>query len=667
MNEDKRNTNTEQDGSLASPTGEIKADDMKVSEESLKAAEKLDKSSNTQNNSNKVIAMLVSITLVGLAIYHIYVGLFGARSAMELRAGHWLVMSSMAFLVYPFSKKSKGKTSVFDWLWVAAAVAASGYILLNWMRIAMRAGVVDQIDIVFGIIAVIVVLESARRAMGLMLPMVAGVFLLYLFFGQHIPGIMGHRGFSITRIFAFMYTGTEGIFGLAIDVSAKYIALFVLFGSLLERFGGGQLFVDLAYALTGKTRGGPAKACVVGTVLVGTMTGSAVANVVTTGPFTIPLMKKNGYSATTAGAIEAAASTGGQLSPPIMGAAAFLMAEVTGIPYSAIVIAALIPALLYFFSIFVVVDLEAAKNKIKIPEDQAQSIWKILKERGYLLVPLFVLIFFIIRGNSPFLSASYAILSVLVVDVIFSKERLQMPKKFFQAADKGMRSMISIACACACAGIIVATISLTGLGAKFSSMMLAVSGDNIMIALIMTMFASLIVGLGMPTTVVYMITATMAAPALVRMGVPMMQAHLFVFYFGCISTITPPIALSSFAGAALAGAEPNKVAVTGFRFAIIAFIVPFMFVYRPALTAEGDALLIATTLLTALIGVVFVAVATQGWLLERASGLERILALTSGLLLIAPGLLVNIVGFAIAAGIVLVQMRKRQTMRALPA
>lgn len=614
----------------------------------------------------KKLNNFVTVLLVCLGLYHIYVGFFGANSAMELRATHWMILSSVAFLLYPFSKRTRDRATAFDWIWFALAMICSGYIIFNWQRIASNAGVVVPLDIVFGILAVIIVLEVSRRTLGPVLPAVSLVFLLYIFFGKYIPGILGNRGYSLTRVFAFLYTGTEGIFGVAMDVSAKYVALFVLFGSMLELFGGGELFVDIAYALTRKTRGGPAKAAVVSSALMGTMSGSAVANVVTTGAFTIPLMKKNGYLPHVAGAVEAVASTGGQILPPVMGAAAFMMAEMTGITYVEICIAAILPALLYFFSVFIMTDLEAAKRGIGVPDqDQVKPIKQILKKRGYLLLPLLFLIVMIARGNSVLKSAAYSIVMILILDLIFNKDRKAIPEKFLFAVNKGMRSIVSVACACACAGIIVGAISLTGLGAKFSNLMLTVAGENVFIALLMTMLASLVLGCGLPTTAAYMILAVLAVPALLKLGVPMLAAHLFVFYFGCISTITPPVALSAYAGAALAGANPNKVGTTAFRFGIVAFIVPFMFVFQPTLLLQGGFLEILQTVATALFGVVFLAVGVQGWLLERAGMIERIVSMVAGVLMIDPSLSTDIIGAVCAAFVLFIQLKKRREKKVI--
>lgn len=626
---------------------------------SIEAVEEMDDNKKTRTLPRH-FDLFVTAALTLLGFYHIYVGFFGARSAMELRAVHWLIISLVVFFMYPANKRAMANVTVCDYLWVTAAVASGGYILLNWERIALDAGVANNVDIIFGCISVIVVLEAARRSIGPVLSIVGIVFLLYGFFGHLIPGTLGHRQYTLNRIIRFLYTGTEGIYGTAMDVSAKYVALFVLFGALLEFFGGGKLFVDIAYSLTGKMRGGPAKASVVSSALMGTMSGSAVANVVTTGAFTIPLMKRNGYKPEVAGAVEAVASTGGQIMPPVMGAAAFLMAEITGISYGEIMLAAVIPAFLYFFSVFMMVDIEASKEGIKAASDEEiKPVTTVLKEGGYLLAPLLLLIVMIFNGSSAIKSAAYAIALILITDVIFSKERKQMPKKFVIAVGKGMKSVVSVACACACAGIVVGIISLTGIGSKFSSLMLSVSGGNVLIALLMTMLASLILGCGLPTTAAYMVLATLAVPALVKLGVPLLAAHLFVLYFGSISTITPPVALSAYAGAALAGANPNTVGFVAFRFGIVAFIVPFMFVYQPSLLMMGGGVLeIVWTLISASIGVIMVAIGVQGFWRARCNLLEQALAFIGGLMMIYPGIVTDAIGFGFLAIVLFTQYQK---------
>jgi len=397
------------------------------------------------------------------------------------------------------------------------------------------------------------------------------------------------------------------------------------------------------------------------------MSGSAVANVVTTGAFTIPLMKKNGYKPTVAGAVEAVASTGGQIMPPVMGAAAFLMAEMTGLTYGTICIAAILPAILYFVSIFIIVDLEAKKENIQVMTDQdIKPIKQILKERGYLLVPLILLIVMIVKGYSAILAASYSMAAIILIDLIFNPNRKEIPKKFFSAISSGMRGIISVAAACACAGIIVGVISLTGIGAKFSSLMLSVAGQNVFIALVMTMVASLILGCGLPTTAAYMVLATLAVPALIKLGVPLLSAHLFVMYFGCISTITPPVALSAYAGAALAGANPNKVGYTAFRFGIVAFIVPFMFVYDNALLLQGTFFVILRVIITSLLGVYLIAIGIQGYFRKPCNWIQRILAFAAGILMVNPTLVTDIIGIVCIAAFAVITIIRDKNLKEQP-
>lgn len=623
-----------------------------------KSSEIVDNDEKKNRTLTGPINKFVSVALTILGLYQIYVGFFGARSAMELRAIHWLIISVCIFFLYPASKKTINKVTILDYCWAIAALVCGIYIVFNWEAIAVSGGATNTIDIVLGTIAVLVVLAASRRAVGNALAILALIFFLYAVFGHVIPGQLGHRQYSWSRIIAFLYTGTEGIYGTAMNTSAKYVALFVLFGALLEKFGGGELFVEIAYSLTGKKRGGPAKTSVLASALMGTMSGSAVANVVTTGAFTIPLMKKNGYKPEVAGAVEAVSSTGGQIMPPVMGAAAFLMAEMTGISYTSIMKAALIPALFYFFAIYLIVDLEAVKEKIPVANDEdIKPVRQILKKGGYLLIPLLVLIIMIFSGRSAILSASYAIASILILDLIFNPDRKTFLKRFLSAVEKGMRSVVSVCAACAAAGIIVGVIQLTGLGSKFSSLMLSIAGTNILIALVMTMVASLIMGCGLPTTAAYIVLSTLAVPALTKIGVPLLAAHLFVLYFGSISTITPPVALSSYAGAALAGANPNKVGWTAFKFGIVAFIVPYMFVYSPALLMNGSALLILRSIITGMVGVFGFAISIQGYWKTHLSMFERVIAFIAGILLVDSSLITDLIGIAILIVIYLLQKR----------
>jgi len=590
------------------------------------------------------IKKFISLTSVALALFHLYTGVFGASSAMLLRGVHWAVLSTMVFLMYPLRNKVKAWRA---WDYVMAVLAATTgiYAVVAWKRVAADAGVTNKTDLVMGVLAVILVLEVTRRVVGKPLMLVGAAFLGYAYFGAWLPGYFGHRFYSLQRITSFLYSTTEGIFGVAMSVSASYVALFVIFGAFLENFGAGEFFVELSLALTGRFRGGPAKAAVISSAMVGTISGSAVANVVTSGTFTIPMMKEIGYKPWVAGAVESIASTGGQIMPPVMGAAAFLMAEMINVPYAAIMKAAAIPALLYFISAYVLVHLEALKEGIPVlPPSKRPSIGKALINRGYFLITIALLTVAVVKGVTPTKAVVLATVSVLILDLLFNRDRKGFFGRLYRSLESGTKAMITVAVACACAGIIVGVTSMSGLGLKFSHLVLSMSGQTKALALILTMLASLVLGCGLPTTAAYVVLATMAAPALVGLGVPLIAAHMFVFYFGCISTITPPVALSSYAAAAIAKTEPDKVGWTAFKFAIVSFIIPFMWVYSPSLLMQGSTIEVLTTILTSVIGVCSFAVAVDGYWLVSASMPERLLAGAAGLLLIDPGLVTDVGG-----------------------
>lgn len=620
------------------------------------------------NGDNVLLSRFISVVFVLLSVFHIYTGFMGASSAMLQRGVHWAILSTVIFLLYP----ARGKGRPLSWvdLLLAGMAASSGiYALSTWQRVAKEAGVTNKVDLVFGAIAIIVVLEVTRRVVGLPLMLVGAAFLLYAYFGAWLPGFLGHPFYSLRRIIAFLYSTTEGLFGIAMSVSSTYVALFVIFGAFLEKFGAGEFFVEASLALTGRFRGGPAKAAVVSSALVGTISGSAVANVVTTGTFTIPLMKRIGYRPWVAAAVEALASTGGQIMPPVMGAAAFLMAEMINVPYAQIMKAAIIPAMLYFLSVYVLVHLEAVKEGIPVlPPQERPSLRKTLASRGYFLITIILLIVAIVAGMTPTKAVTIAIASVLVLDLIFNRDRRGFPGRVYQSLESGARGMITVAAACACAGIIVGVTGMSGLGLKFSQIVLSLSGQSKLLALLLTMVASLILGCGLPTTAAYVILAVMAAPALVRLGVPLVAAHLFVFYFGCISTITPPVALSSYAGAAIAKTEPNRVGWTSFRFGLVAFIVPYLWVYGPELLMAGSTGAILRTIVTAVTGVTMFAIAIMGYGLTSCTPLERVLAGATGLMLIDPGFTTDTAGLTCLAAFLIGHLaRYRRSVRERPA
>jgi len=590
-------------------------------------------------------AWLVLIIGVAASLFQLYTGGFGIFSSMIQRSVHWMFMSVLAFLIFRSRKSSQRKTpTVADIVLMLLAMTAGAYIFFSWEAIVERAGMSIDRDIYFGLLMTVIVLEATRRVVGAMLAYTALAFLLYAYFGPYMPGIFAHKGYNIDRIITVMYTSTEGIYGIPIAVSSTYIYLFVLFGAFLSKCGGGKFFIDFAFSITGRRRGGPAKAAVISSAFMGTMSGAAVANVVTTGTFTIPLMKRTGYPAVVAGAIEAVASTGGQIMPPIMGAAAFIMSEFTEIPYITIAKSAMIPALLFFFAVYLMVDNQAKKQGLKgLPGEELPGIGKTLAWGGHLFIPIVVLVLMLVWAYSPMKSVFWSIVLIVIMGMLRKSTRTH-PWNLIEALKLGARNSVTIACACAAAGIIVGVISLTGLGIKFSDSLVSLSGGSIFLALFFTMIASLILGCGMPTTAAYVVLASLAAPVLIRLGVPVLAAHLFIFYFGCVSTITPPVALSSYAGAGLAEADPTKVGNTAFKFGLVAYIIPYMLVYGPSLMMQGGLIRICISVISACLGVIAFTAGLQGLLKRACRPWERLLLLGAGFVLIFPGFKTDLAG-----------------------
>jgi TRAP transporter 4TM/12TM fusion protein len=499
-------------------------------------------------------------------------------------------------------------------------------------------------DWVFGVIIILLVLEATRRIIGVPMALVGVLSLVYAYLGPYLPARIAHPGFPLTQVLEHLYLTSEGIFGIPLGASATFIFLFVLFGAFLEKSGAGKFFIDLACGLAGGIRGGPAQVAVVTSALEGTVSGSAVANTIGSGTFTIPLMKSLGYKAHFAAAVEASASTGGQIMPPVMGVAAFILAEFVGIPYISVCVAALIPALLYFLAVGFMVDFEAAKLGLKgLPREMRPDLKKILREGLHLLLPLFALIYFLVEGYTAFRAAFYAIVVVIASSFLRKSTRMSL-SSIVSALELGALNAIMVAVACASAGIIIGVISLTGLGVKFVALVVNFSQGILFLALPLVMLASLLLGMGVPTTAAYIMVAALAVPALVELGVDRLAAHLFAFYFACVSAITPPVAVAAYAGAGIARANPFLVGVTAVKLAIAAYIVPFMFVYGPALLFKGTAVEILTAAVTASLGCYSLAAGVQGWLLGPANYPQRALLLASALALIKPGYMTDALG-----------------------
>jgi TRAP transporter 4TM/12TM fusion protein len=601
------------------------------------------------------LAVIVSLIAIAASLFHLYTAQFGAFFALIQRDIHWLFMAVLIFLLYPAGPKSpRNRLPWYDLVCIAATLYAGLYILIDMHNIVTRAGDPTLTDIVLGIITVLLVLEAARRTIGMALPIVAIAALLYAYFGPYMPGLLGHKGYSFRRIFPYQFLTTEGIYGVPLGVSSTFVYLFILFGAFLNKTGAGKFFIDLAFALTGSSQGGPAKSAIVSSGLLGTVSGSSVANVVTTGTFTIPLMKRVGYEPHFAGAVEAASSTGGQIMPPVMGAAAFIMAEVLGVPYISVAAAAAIPAVLYYISLFAQVHFRAGRLGLKgIPRSELPDLKQTLAQGWHLLIPLIVLIVILVWGYSPMKAVFWTIILTGGLSFIKPETRITGPK-LLEALEEGARSAVEVAAACACAGIVVGVVTMTGLGLKIAGLIVTWSRGQLFLALPLTMLASILLGMALPTTAKYVVLSTLAAPALVRLGIPAMAAHMFILYFGVVADITPPVALAAYAGAGLAKANAMKTGWTACQVGLAAFIVPFMFAYSPSLVLIGTGGEILLAFITASIGVVTLAAAMQGWIWSALPIWSRAICFACALLLIKPGVTTDIAG-AIGLAIVMLQ------------
>ena len=629
--------------------------------------EELEKEGNNRLESiGKGLIIVVGIIGVAWTLFQIYTGFFGLLPAVLQRATTMGFALALTFLGFSAKRKGGKKTSipVYDWILAALSVAVVVYLFINYRELVMRGGSPLTMDIVMGCIAIVLVIEAARRVVGLPLVIVACVFLAYAFLGPYLPGMLGHRGYGLDRVASQMYITLEGILGTPMSVATTFVFAFILFGSFLEATGGAKQFIDLAFSLTGRYAGGPAKTAVVASGLLGTISGSSLANVVTTGSFTIPLMKKTGYKASFAGGVESSASSAGQIMPPVMGAAAFIMAETTGIPYLRICGAAAIPAVLYYLAVFLSVDMEARRTGLKgIPKDEIPKFLPTLKRSAPLLIPLVVIVVLMVMGFSP-LRAALVSTAVMFVGSCFSKHTRLTPMGFLEALKKSAFNAISVTVACAICGIITGVITLTGLGLKLSDLILAASGGVLLPTLFLTMIASIILGMGLPTTAKYIVLAAIAAPAMTRLGVPMVGAHLFILYFGVIAELTPPVALTSYAGAAVAKAPGMETALQGLKISIAAFFIPFMFVLYPSLLFENVTVVgMATGLLSSFVGVTCLAAASIGYMFGQLKLWQRGILLVAVFLLVHTSIWTDLGGIAIIAAIAAMQLIKRKTQK----
>jgi TRAP transporter 4TM/12TM fusion protein len=615
------------------------------------------------------------VALIGgaMALFHLYTARFGTLEALRQRSLHIAFVMAMVFLLYPARRKDAATAPVriADVVMALVGVAPMLYIFWNHTALTLRAGNLNGLDLAVGVLGTLVVLEAGRRLMAV-LPIIAAVALVYPFIGQYLPGALAIPPISVQRVIEHTFFTTEGIFGIPVGVSATFVFLFVLLGAFLERTGLGQLFVDVAMALAGWMTGGPAKVSVLSSAFIGTVSGSSVANVVADGVFNIPLMKRLGYAPRFAAGVEAATSVGGQLVPPVMGAAAFVMAEFLGIPYLTIVKAAAIPAALFYLSLALIIHFEAKRLGLAgIPRSQLPSLWGILFKRFYLVIPLVVLIGFLLHGSSPMRAAYWGIVwaaGVHIITCALERRLWAWPADIWNTLVHGARLAISVAVATAVVGIFIGIMTLSGLGLAFVSLTVALGQNNLFLTLIWTMVACTIIGSGIPTTATYIILAAIAAPALIQMNVNALAAHMFIFYYGVIADITPPDALAAYAAAGIAKTDPFQTGWTATRLALAGIIVPFVFVYSPSILLQGATLGdVVLTAATALVGVVALSAAVSGYLFGVATWPERALLALAAVGLIFHNLMWDVAGVGLIAVVAVIQIARRQPRPAAPA
>ncbi|MBT4999633.1 MAG: TRAP transporter fused permease subunit [Bacteroidetes bacterium] len=607
---------------------------------------------------NKLTNNVINVIAFCIGMFHLLnVSGILILSTRDIRAFHLLMMMALLFLTKPTLYKLKDSIldRIISYAFIALSVGSCAFILSRWKDIAMSGGDTDSMDAIVGVVLILLVLEAARRGVGMVLAIICLFFFTYPFYSEYLPGVLGSRGYSISRISELLTTTSQGVFGIPLGVSSTYIVLFSIYGAFLSEFGAGEFFFKLANKLTKGMQAAGAKTAVIFSTLLGMISGSAAGNVAVTGTLTIPMMKKEGYAPHQAGAIEAVVSTGGQIMPPVMGAAAFIMAEIVGVPYSDVMRAALIPALLFFTSLFFVVHLQAGKSKLAPldqPIEDTDATWMILLKGGQYIIPFLTLIAMMLNGYSPFKASFVSIIVLLVAHIIWTRSiNLNILYKAARAITEGSKAVVPIAIACAAAGIIVGTLGVTGLGSKISGLIITASGGITFFALLFTMLTAIILGMGLPTTAAYLILATVVAPALAKMGVPLLTAHLFVFFYGCVSTITPPVALASYVAAGIAKADINKVGWTAFTYGITCYILPFMFFYGSGLLMTGSVYEILTATGTGAVGVFCIAACVIGFIRGRLTILSRITIGIAGVSLLHQGLITDAIGAAIFAAI----------------
>src|SRR5665647_1899883 len=630
----------------------------KALKEALRAEEcVLDK---TRVLAGKTLVLINSIC-VAMTLFQLYIAGPGKIVANVTRATHLGFGMCLVFLLYPLCKTAaRNRIPLYDYVFATCAVIVNMYIVVNFEELTSRAGLMTKWDLVFGLILIVLLLECSRRVVGPVLTCIAGFFLFYTLYGQIFPAVIAHRNISLINLVRHMYLTLEGIYGVALGVSANFIFLFILMGAILTYMGTGGFLIDLAVCGFGRQRGGPAKAAVVASCLFGMISGSSVANICTVGSFTIPLMKKTGYKPYFAGSVEAAASVGGQIMPPVMGAAAFIIAENLGISYLAVCAAAAVPAALYFAGIFFAVHQEAVRAGLKgMPSEEIPKFLDVLK-RSYLLAPLVMIIVMMVLGFSPAMAGLVSIISGIALSFI-SKDTALTPRRLIEAFAQGAKNALEVLIACAVVGFIVGSFTLSGMGLKLAGLVVEGGGGNLLITLIFTALACLILGMGVPTTANYVMMSMITVPAVVAMGVLPMGAHLFCFYYGIISDLTPPVALGALAAAGVAGAPFWPTAINATKLGIAAFIGPFFFIYHPVLLLGQVPFELVNILYIAFafIGLLIISCALYGFVIAKTTWYERITLLISGAMTLLPGLQTSFLGIGLFILIYILQKSRK--------
>lgn len=604
------------------------------------------------------LKFIVTIICIIMSLYHLYSAIVLGINPIQQRATHLLFVLVLVFIVCPACHASpKNRPSLVDWILVIASILAVGNILIRFEALANSGGRYIYTDIIWGAVTILLVIEATRRSIGWALPIFAIIMLLYGFYGQYIPGPLMHGGFSLKRIVQHLCLSTEGIYGQILGVSSTYIYLFILFGAFLSVTGMSKVFNDLAMALAGSSRGGPAKVSVLASGFMGSISGSTSANVVTTGAFTIPLMKKTGYEKYFAAAVEAAASTGGQIMPPVMGSASFIMADALGVPYTTILKSALIPAILYYLGVWIMVDLRARKlNLSGLPKNTLPVFKEVLLTRGHLMIPLVGIIYMLVTGYNA-ISAALVGIALSIPASFLRRETWIRPKELVVALENGALGALSVAIACGIIGIIIGITSLTGAILAIGSAILKLSGDKMLPTLILTTMVSIVMGMGLPTTACYILTSTIAAPALIKLGISPIQSHLFVFFYGILSSVTPPVATGAYTAAGLAGSSPSETGWAAVKLALAGFIIPFLFIYSPELllpTGIGIFTMVRV-LFSACCGVACLGLSIEGYYFRKLTLIERAICFAAALLLIDSNWVTDLIGCGMGLFVIMQQ------------